>query len=92
MILSCISVSADNENDLGDVSGAYSLGDNLPDDVKKSLEEIGVSSEDFSTISNLSFGNDVVMLSQAKLGVLLGTMVAGIWGCIILHFTLPKQQ
>ena len=43
-------------------------------------------------ISNLSFGNDVVMLSQAKLGVLLGTMVAGIWGCIILHFTLPKQQ
>jgi NhaA family Na+:H+ antiporter len=43
-------------------------------------------------ISNLSFGNDVVMLSQAKLGVLLGTMAAGIGGCIILHFTLPKQQ
>ena len=67
VILSCISVSADNENDLGDVSGAYSLGDNLPDDVKKSLEEIGVSSEDFSTISNLSFGDILTYLSDVSL-------------------------
>lgn len=42
-------------------------------------------------IANLSFGNDAVMLSQAKLGVLIGTAIAGILGCIVLAFTLPKE-
>ena len=41
-------------------------------------------------IANLSFGNDAILLSQAKLGVLLGTVMAGVLGCIVLHFTLPK--
>ena len=41
-------------------------------------------------IANLSFGNDAILLSQAKLGVLLGTVIAGVLGCIVLHFTLPK--
>ena len=43
-------------------------------------------------IANLSFGNDAVMLSQAKLGVLLGTTIAGVLGCLILAFTLPKKK
>ena len=43
-------------------------------------------------IANLSFGNDAVMLSQAKLGVLFGTAIAGILGCIVLYFTLPKEK
>ena len=41
-------------------------------------------------IANLSFGNEAILLSQAKLGVLLGTVIAGVLGCIVLHFTLPK--
>ena len=43
-------------------------------------------------IANLSFGNDAILLSQAKLGVLLGTVIAGVLGCIVLHFTLPKLK
>ena len=43
-------------------------------------------------IANLSFGNDAILLSQAKLGVLLGTVMAGVLGCIVLHFTLPKLK
>ena len=43
-------------------------------------------------IANLSFGNDTILLSQAKLGVLLGTVIAGVLGCIVLHFTLPKLK
>ena len=42
-------------------------------------------------IANLSFGDDAVMLSQAKLGVLLGTAIAGVLGCIVLSITLPKE-
>jgi NhaA family Na+:H+ antiporter len=41
-------------------------------------------------IANLSFGDDIIMLSQAKLGVLLGTAIAGILGCVVLYFTLPR--
>jgi NhaA family Na+:H+ antiporter len=41
-------------------------------------------------IANLSFGDDAIMLSQAKLGVLLGTAIAGILGCVVLYFTLPR--
>ena len=43
-------------------------------------------------IANLSFVNDTILLSQAKLGVLLGTVIAGVLGCIVLHFTLPKLK
>lgn len=41
-------------------------------------------------IANLSFGNVPELLSQAKLGVLGGTVVAGLLGYVVLHFTLPK--
>ena len=41
-------------------------------------------------IANLSFGTDLALLEQAKLGVLLGTLVAGVLGYIVLQLTLPK--
>lgn len=43
-------------------------------------------------IANLSFGNDLALLSQAKLGVLCGTAIAGILGYIVLAITLPRRQ
>ena len=43
-------------------------------------------------IANLSFGDNATLLSQAKLGVLFGTAIAGILGYIVLAFTLPKKK
>ncbi|MDE7412320.1 MAG: Na+/H+ antiporter NhaA [Muribaculaceae bacterium] len=46
-------------------------------------------------IANLSFGGgDPVMsllLNDAKLGILVGSLLAGILGWALLHFTLPKE-
>ena len=42
-------------------------------------------------IANLSFETSPILLSQAKLGVLGGTIIAGMLGYIVLHFTLPKK-
>lgn len=42
-------------------------------------------------IANLSFGDNIELLDQAKLGVLAGTVIAGTLGYIVLHFTLPKK-
>ena len=47
-------------------------------------------------IANLSYselGTDGdVLLEQAKLGVLLGSVIAALLGCILLHRTLPKSR
>lgn len=44
-------------------------------------------------IANLSFGHGHEdLLNQAKLGVLMGTLVAGLSGYFILKFTLPKEK
>ncbi|MBP3679309.1 MAG: Na+/H+ antiporter NhaA [Bacteroidaceae bacterium] len=43
-------------------------------------------------IANLSFSNQPELLDQAKLGVLLGTLIAGLLGYITLHFTLPRAS
>lgn len=44
-------------------------------------------------IANLSFGaTDEVLLNQAKLGVLIGTVLAGILGSVVLRLTLPKED
>ena len=43
-------------------------------------------------IANLSFSNQPELLDQAKLGVLLGTLIAGVLGYITLHFTLPRAS
>ena len=42
-------------------------------------------------IANLSFGDQMVLLNQAKMGVLLGTLLSGIVGYFVLSLTLPKQ-
>ena len=41
-------------------------------------------------IANLSFGDQPVLLNQAKMGVILGTVMSGILGYIVLSLTLPK--
>lgn len=43
-------------------------------------------------IANLSFGNtdQSYLLDHAKLGIVVGSLIAGIIGFIWLHFTLPK--
>ena len=44
-------------------------------------------------IANLSFGaSDEILLNQAKLGVLAGTVLAGILGYIVLHVVLPSKK
>ena len=42
-------------------------------------------------IANLSFGEQEVLLNQAKMGVLLGTLLSGILGAAVLARTLPKE-
>ena len=42
-------------------------------------------------IANLSFGNQPVLLNEAKMGVLLGTLLSGIVGYFVLSMTLPKE-
>ncbi len=44
-------------------------------------------------IANLSFGEtDEVLLNQAKLGVLVGTVLAGVLDYVVLRYVLPKQE
>lgn len=44
-------------------------------------------------IANLSFGGDYPeLLNQAKFGVLMGTILAGILGYIVLNIVLPKNK
>lgn len=43
-------------------------------------------------MANLSFGEMPQLLTQAKMGVLLGTLLAGILAYIVLNFTLPKAN
>lgn len=45
-------------------------------------------------IANLSFGTGDPyishILNSAKLGILVGSLLAGVLGYLMLHFTLPK--
>ena len=43
-------------------------------------------------IANLSFGENEILLSQAKMGVLLGTLLSGVLGAIVLYLTLPVKN
>jgi len=44
-------------------------------------------------IANLSFGDThPVLLNQAKLGILAGTAIAGLFGYLVLHFALPRHN
>lgn len=42
-------------------------------------------------IANLSFGDMPVLLTQAKMGVILGTLLAGVLAYIVLKFSLPSK-
>ena len=46
-------------------------------------------------IANLSFGSmgehGLDLLNNAKLGIVVGSVLAGVLGFVVLHFTLPKQ-
>lgn len=42
-------------------------------------------------IANLSFGEDLVQLNQAKMGVVIGTFLAGIGGSIALKWSLRRH-
>ena len=46
-------------------------------------------------IANLSFGTGdpylSELLNEAKLGILVGSLLAGVLGWLILHLTLPKH-
>lgn len=47
-------------------------------------------------IANLSFNaaipHQLELLNNAKLGILIGSLLAGVLGWALLHFTLPKQS
>ena len=44
-------------------------------------------------VANLSFAGDhPELLNQAKFGVLVGTIVAGILGYVVLNLVLPKAE
>lgn len=47
-------------------------------------------------IANLSFGSgdalNSLLLNEAKLGIVAGSLLAGIGGYLALHFTLPKKS
>ena len=46
-------------------------------------------------IANLSFGGGSeagnIILEQAKLGIVVGSLIAGIAGYLWLHYSLPKR-
>lgn len=47
-------------------------------------------------IANLSFGTGdpyhSIILNESKLGILIGSVIAGVLGWLMLHFTLPKEE
>ena len=44
-------------------------------------------------IANLSFGlpQQVALLTHAKLGIVVGSLIAGVAGFMLLHLTLPHK-
>ena len=43
-------------------------------------------------IASLSYGDGDPMLNQAKLGIILGSVVSALVACLLLYNTLPKEQ
>lgn len=44
-------------------------------------------------IANLSFGTDhLELLNQAKIGIVAGTLLSGVFGFLVLYKSLPKQE
>ena len=43
-------------------------------------------------IANLSFTDAPDLLNQAKIGVLVGTILSGVLGYFVLNLVLPKKE
>lgn len=85
ILLLTVNVHADELDDLASASGAYSLGDNLPEEVNDALEQMGLSGEDFSTAQDLSFTNILnYLLSTA--GSEAGEILPSV--CVVLAILL----
>lgn len=41
-------------------------------------------------IASLSYGDGSAMLTQAKLGIIIGSVISALLACVLLHRTLPK--
>jgi NhaA family Na+:H+ antiporter len=41
-------------------------------------------------IASLSYGDGSTMLTQAKLGIIIGSVISALLACVLLHRTLPK--
>lgn len=86
LILSlAFNVKADTLEDLSNASGAYTLSENLPDEVNEALEDIGLDSGDFSTVQNLSFSQIVVYLLNSA-GNEAGEVLPSV--CVVLAILL----
>lgn len=57
LFASAICVKAETTEDLSRASGAYTLDESLPRDVRKSLGDMGLNSKDFSGLSDLTFSS-----------------------------------
>lgn len=42
-------------------------------------------------VGSLAFGNDAVMLDRAKLGILVGSLTAAVFGLAIVRFAVPRK-
>ena len=63
-LLLCFDVKAETLENLSNASGAYELSENLPEEVKVILEDVGIKSDDFSSIQNVTFKSIVQTLSS----------------------------
>lgn len=61
------SVNAVSEEDIYSLSGADALSENLPEDVKDALEEMGINLSDYSSALDLSFADIMSQLGKKVL-------------------------
>ncbi len=64
VLLFCMTcdVEAETLDDLSKSTGAYTLSNSLPENVRQDLNTLGISSEDLSSVENLSFESITVYL------------------------------
>jgi len=78
-------VYADTLEDLSKASGAYSLAENLPDEVDDALEQMGLSSKDFSTVQSMSI-EDILGYLINTAGAEAGEILPSV--CVVLAILL----
>lgn len=80
-----LNVSAETLDDLSMASGAYSLAENLPDEVNDALNEMGLESNDFSSAQDLSF-NKILSYLLNTAGNEAGEILPSV--CVVLAILL----